>query len=194
MRPIALSVFVVGALITTGCASSRTTTPVTAEAFDGATRAEQPRTTEAATGELRQALIELRRVHFAYNQAVLLPSARQALTNAADNLERHPNVVIYIEGHADQRGDAAYNLALSRDRAEAVVRFLVGLGVDKSRLQVGSYGQTRLIARGSDQASLAKNRRADFRLVRGDVELVVDEGVLVDDAGRPFPRGSAASR
>lgn len=193
MRLFALSILVAGAIVTTGCASSRTTTPVTAEAYDGSPRGEQART-EAATGELRQALLELRRVHFAYNQATLLPSARQALTNAAENLKRHPGVVLYIEGHADQRGDAAYNLALSRDRAEAVVRFLVGQGIDKSRLQVGSYGQTRLIARGSDQASLAKNRRADFRLVRGEVELVVDEGVLVDDAGRPLPHGNAAAR
>lgn len=193
MRPIALSILVAGVLVTTGCASSRTTTPANAEAYDGAPRGEQART-EAATGELRQALIELSRVHFAYNQATLLPSARQALTNAADNLKRHPDVVLYIEGHADQRGDAAYNLALSRDRAEAVVRFLVGQGVAKDRLELGSYGQTRLLARGLDQASLAKNRRADFRLVRGAVELVVDEGVLVDDAGRPLPSGSAAAR
>lgn len=193
MRLLTLSVLVAGAIVTTGCASSRTTTPAKAEAYDRAPRGEQART-EAATGELRQALIELRRVHFAYNQALLLPSARQALTNAAESLNRHPNVVIYIEGHADQRGDAAYNLALSRDRAEAVVRFLVSQGVARDRLEIGSYGQTRLIARGSDQASLAKNRRADFRLVRGDVELVVDDGVLVDDSGRPLPSGSAASR
>ncbi|HRE91263.1 MAG TPA: OmpA family protein [Myxococcota bacterium] len=193
MRPIALSILVAGVLVTTGCASSRTTTPVTAEAHDGPARGEQART-EAATGELRQALIELSRVHFAYNQASLHPSARQALTNAAKSLERHPDVVLYIEGHADQRGDSAYNLALSRDRAEAVARFLVSLGVARDRLEIGSYGQTRLLARGSDQASLAKNRRADFRLVRGEVELVVDEGVLVDDAGRPLPSGNAAAR
>lgn len=182
-----------GAFLFAGCASSRTTTPATAQAFEPG-RVEATTSSEAATGELRQALIELRRVHFAYNQATLLPSARQALSNAAESLKRHPGVVLYVEGHADQRGDEAYNLALSRERAEAVVRFLVSEGVSRDRLELGSYGKSRLAARGADQASLAKNRRADFRLVRGDVELVVDEGVLVDDAGRPLPHGNTAAR
>lgn len=193
MRVLAL---VVGVVVTTGCASSRTTSAGTSAVAEPtvAQATATPATTEAATGELRQAILQLRRVHFAYNQATLLPSARQALTAAADTLKKHPDVIIYIEGHADHRGSADYNLALSRERAEAVVRFLVGQGVDARRLQVGSYGLSRPLARGSDPTALAKNRRADFRLIRGDVELVVESGVLVDDAGRPLPAGNAASR
>ncbi|MCB9734706.1 MAG: OmpA family protein [Deltaproteobacteria bacterium] len=177
-----------------GCASSRTNTAETrpTEPAFASDRSFDHGKTEEATGEIRQALIHLQRVHFAYDSARLLPSGQQALVEAAERLAKYPAVAIHVEGHADHRGDAKYNLRLSELRAQAVMRFLVQHGISADRLAVESYGFSRPLEAGAAPQALAANRRADFRLMRGDVELVIDGGVLVDDKGRPMAARTAA--
>jgi peptidoglycan-associated lipoprotein len=90
-----------------------------------------------------------------------IDSADQAaLRTQAQWLMRYPNKRATIEGHCDERGTREYNLALGERRANAAKDYLVGLGVDASRLQTVSYGKERPVALGSDEASWAKNRRA----------------------------------
>jgi len=66
------------------------------------------------------------------------------------------------EGHCDNRGTEAYNIALGERRAESVKSFLVDMGIGANRLKTISYGEERPIAMGQDEASWAKNRRAQF--------------------------------
>ena len=56
----------------------------------------------------------------------------------------------------------AYNIALGERRAESVKNFLVNLGISANRLNTISYGEKRPIAMGQNEASWAKNRRAQF--------------------------------
>lgn len=83
-----------------------------------------------------------------------------ALAQQAQWLGRYPNKRATIEGHADERGTRDYNLALGERRANAAKNYLVGQGIDASRLNTVSYGKERPVALGSDEASWAKNRRA----------------------------------
>lgn len=83
-----------------------------------------------------------------------------ALAQQAQWLGRYPNKRATLEGHADERGTRDYNLALGERRANAAKNFLVGQGIDASRLSTVSYGKERPVALGSDEASWAKNRRA----------------------------------
>jgi peptidoglycan-associated lipoprotein len=90
-----------------------------------------------------------------------IDSADQAaLRSQAQWLARYPNKRATVEGHCDERGTREYNLALGERRANAAKNFLVGLGVDASRLSTVSYGKERPVALGSDEESWAKNRRA----------------------------------
>ena len=167
------------------CASAKPApTPIAAN--DPATVTAPPTATdsEVATGDLRQALLHLERVHFAYRSANLGPSAQRALGEAAKRLATHPEVAIYVEGHADRRGEDAYNVTLGQQRAQAVARYLQTRGVSAEQLNVVSYGRQRPLAAGASVRALATNRRADFKLMRGAVELVIDDGELVDDTGR----------
>jgi hypothetical protein len=70
--------------------------------------------------------------------------------------------------------------------AKAVAEELMWLGVPADRLTIVSYGKERPVAAGSDDASNARNRRVEFEMLRGDVRLVLDEGALYDDRGRPL--------
>ncbi len=83
-----------------------------------------------------------------------------ALQTQAQWLMRYPAKRATIEGHCDERGTRDYNLALGERRANAARNYLVGLGVDGSRLATVSYGKERPVALGSDEASWSMNRRA----------------------------------
>jgi peptidoglycan-associated lipoprotein len=67
---------------------------------------------------------------------------------------------VTIEGHADERGTRAYNLALGERRASAARTYLVNLGVNPSRVSTVSYGKERPAELGSNESAWAKNRRA----------------------------------
>ena len=69
---------------------------------------------------------------------------------------------VRIEGHCDERGTEAYNMALGEHRAAAVRDYLTTLGVDASRLTTISYGKERPFATGHDEAAWAENRRDHF--------------------------------
>ena len=68
-----------------------------------------------------------------------------------------------IEGHTDERGGREYNLALGQKRAEAVLRSMVLLGVQRRQLEAVSFGEERPAVQGSDEAAWAKNRRAELK-------------------------------
>lgn len=71
---------------------------------------------------------------------------------------------ISIEGHTDNAGSEAYNLRLSRKRAEAIKRFLSEAGVPESRLTASGYGEMRPIASNETAPGREQNRRVEFRL------------------------------
>jgi peptidoglycan-associated lipoprotein len=141
---------------------------------------------EVAEGEMREVLLQLQRVHFARDSVELTQEGRAALRRVAELLRSHTDVSLFIEGHADPRGTPEYNLGLGQQRAAAVSRYVEGLGVDTGRLQLTSYGEERPAAAESDQAGLARNRRVEFRVLRGNVRLVLEEGELLDDRGNPI--------
>jgi peptidoglycan-associated lipoprotein len=70
--------------------------------------------------------------------------------------------VITIEGHADERGTAEYNLALGERRALSARNYLVSLGIPADRLRTVSYGKEFPFDPGHNKEAWAKNRRAHF--------------------------------
>jgi peptidoglycan-associated lipoprotein len=97
---------------------------------------------------------------FDYDQADLRADARSALAADSEWLKKYPSVQILIEGHCDERGTAAYNLALGDRRANAAKEYLVSLGVDGSRLRTVSYGKERPFCTESTESCWQQNRRA----------------------------------
>jgi len=101
-------------------------------------------------------------VFFAFDKYDLDDLAMSTLTRNARIFKEHPEVVVLVEGHCDERGTVEYNLALGEKRAKAVRDYLVSLGMASNRLRVTSYGESRPFAMGSDETAWAKNRRAHF--------------------------------
>jgi peptidoglycan-associated lipoprotein len=100
------------------------------------------------------------RVFFDYDSVVLNAEATRVLDGQAAWLQQYPDVVITIEGHADERGTREYNLALGDRRANAVRNYLMALGIDQERILTISYGEERPADPGHHDTAWAQNRRA----------------------------------
>jgi peptidoglycan-associated lipoprotein len=99
---------------------------------------------------------------FGYDQAEVSPEGQQVLNANAEIMKKYATWVITIEGHADERGTAEYNLALGERRALAARNYLVSLGIPADRLRTVSYGKEFPFDPARTEEAYAKNRRAHF--------------------------------
>ena len=78
------------------------------------------------------------------------------------------SLCIGIEGHTDSVGSEAYNLVLSRRRAERVKRFLVEtFAIEPDRLLVSGHGESRPLTSNDDEESRRRNRRVQVQAFGG---------------------------
>ena len=101
-------------------------------------------------------------VFFPFDMAELDSDGQQVLNANAEILRKYPTWIVTIEGHADERGTAEYNLALGERRALAARNYLVSLGIPADRLRTVSYGKEFPFDPGHDESAWSKNRRAHF--------------------------------
>ena len=78
-------------------------------------------------------------------------------------LDENPEAQIVIEGHASTDGSEKFNQTLSLKRAEAVQAKLIDLGVDSSRLEVKSFGETMPFSAEDSAETRSKSRRVEFK-------------------------------
>jgi len=102
-------------------------------------------------------------VFFDFDSFDIHPDFREMLESHAMALRADPARALVVEGHADERGSAEYNLALGQKRAEAVVKALLLLGAQESQLEAVSFGDTRPVDAARTFEAWAKNRRAEIR-------------------------------
>lgn len=100
--------------------------------------------------------------YFDFDKSDIRPDARTALVQTANFLRSYPQVTVVIEGHCDERGSTEYNLALGDRRAQAVMSFLVSLGVASDHIQTVSYGKERPFCTEHTEDCWQQNRRAHF--------------------------------
>jgi peptidoglycan-associated lipoprotein len=103
-----------------------------------------------------------RDVLFAFDSSALSSEAKTTLEQKGTWLSENPQVTAQIEGHCDERGTTAYNLALGDRRAFTAKQYLTTLGVASPRLTTISYGEERPLDPGHNEAAWARNRRAHF--------------------------------
>jgi len=111
-------------------------------------------------------------VYFEYDSDRLTSEAEDRLRTKASLLRANPAVELRVEGHADERGSTEYNLALGQRRAESARTFLTGYGITGNRVGTISYGKERPAVEGSTESAWARNRRAEFAVVAGEISAV----------------------
>jgi len=100
------------------------------------------------------------RVLFPVDQATLTAEGRDILTLQAKWLMTNGDYSAIIEGHADEQGTRAYNLALGARRSNAVHEYLISQGVSPARLKTVTFGKERPISICSVESCYSQNRRA----------------------------------
>lgn len=126
--------------------------------------AEQPMSPATAAAAARLAE-NLRRVHFGFDSAEITRTSADALAENAKILAAHPELVIEVEGHCDDRGTTEYNLALGQRRADAVRAYLTRAGARPEQVTSVTLGKERPLVAGESEAAWAENRRAEFRVL-----------------------------
>lgn len=185
---MALMLVVPGLLFTVSCAKKQVQQEETTEAApEPEPVVEEPAVDEAAVEAQRQAEIEEAErleaerlaqeeaaraaemarnmfmnedINFDFDSAVLTPTAQDTLQRKADWMRENADATIIVEGHCDERGTPAYNLALGDRRAESAKDFLVNIGISASRITTISFGEEKPVDPGQNEEAWAKNRRA----------------------------------
>ena len=104
----------------------------------------------------------LKPIYFDFDRSEIRASDVAVLEANGDWLREHRDIVIIIEGHCDERGTEAYNIALGERRARAVRDYLMTKGVAADRMTTVSYGEDRPVCREQTEDCWQKNRRASF--------------------------------
>lgn len=106
-----------------------------------------------------------RNVHFEYNQYLVKGDENRAIVSGIANYMRsNPNTYLFVEGHCDEKGPEAYNLALGSRRANAVRNMLIQEGVHPDHIFTTSYGKERPLVFDHHEEAWSLNRRAEFKI------------------------------
>ncbi len=111
-------------------------------------------------------IIQLKNIYFEFDKDELMPRSFVELNKLLKIMRDNPKLSIEIMGHTDALGDDAYNLDLSRRRAEAVVNFLLENKVNKNRLRSHGEGESKPIASNETDEGRAQNRRVEFVVMK----------------------------
>jgi len=105
-------------------------------------------------------------VYFDLDKSTIKASEQGKLQSVADFMKRESRTWLKIEGHCDERGTAEYNRSLGERRALAAREYLISSGIPGERITTLSYGEDKPADPGHDEAAWAKNRRAEFIVLR----------------------------
>ncbi|MBL0135321.1 MAG: OmpA family protein [Chitinophagaceae bacterium] len=105
-------------------------------------------------------------INFDIDKATIKPESMGTLNMIVEVLKNNPDIKFDIQGHTDNTGNAAHNLTLSQQRADAVKDALVGLGVDAARLTTIGKGDASPIADNATPEGKANNRRVEFVTIK----------------------------
>jgi outer membrane protein OmpA-like peptidoglycan-associated protein len=119
---------------------------------------------EACKGRL-EILSLSNRINFGSNSAALAEDSVAFLNSIAEIISRCPDLNIQVAGHTDSDGDARYNQSLSEARANAVLSYLVGAGIEADRVRSVGYGEAEPLAPNDTAENKLRNRRIEFSVV-----------------------------
>lgn len=134
----------------------------TPSVIDPRQRAELTKEEKAAGGA------GLRDVFFGFDHWTLSDTGIDALNHDAAYLHNHPETVLKIEGHCDERGTGEYNMVLGDKRAKAARNYLLEALVKPEQLTIVSYGKERPFCSDPDESCYEQNRRSHMLLTIND--------------------------
>ncbi len=111
--------------------------------------------------------MRLDNISYAYNSFGLSDIGKSELDTLAAFLKENPVVKMKVSSHTDSRGKSAYNMDLSKKRSESCVNYIIAKGINRDRITVENFGETKLLNQCSDGIECSEelhkvNRRTEF--------------------------------
>jgi outer membrane protein OmpA-like peptidoglycan-associated protein len=128
----------------------------------GATQGTGTQITEQQDGSLKVNIPNS--ISFDTNSYLIKPTFAPVLDQVAQTLTEHPELNAEIDGHTDSTGSPQYNQTLSQNRAQSVVNFMIGRGINQARLSGIGRGASQPVADNATEAGRAQNRRVEIYL------------------------------
>ncbi len=107
-------------------------------------------------------------VYFDFDKSDITANSKRALDKLVQIFNEYPDTNLLVEGHTDDKGADAYNLALSERRAQAVGNYLRAQGIGASRLTISWYGEAQPKVENTTDVTRAENRRVEFAITAND--------------------------
>ena len=102
-------------------------------------------------------------IYFEYDKySVDESDDKKIIKKYSEYMRKYQNATLRIEGHADERGSRAYNLALGEKRAETIKEIMLINGVSKNSIEVVSYGEENPAVLGTNEDTHSLNRRVEI--------------------------------
>jgi len=162
-RVIAIAALISCSIIT-ACRPALAQARASAPPASGAPPADQPLGLPRVSDY--QPIPELRDIYFDFGTAAIRPGDVKILDANAAWLRAHPQLLVLIEGHSDNRGATSrkneFNIDLGEQRAQAAMSHLVAQGVQPSRITILSYGEERPQCTEESERCWSQNRRSRF--------------------------------
>ncbi|WGF93335.1 OmpA family protein [Aequorivita marisscotiae] len=114
-------------------------------------------------------MVKLNPILFDFDKHNIKPQAAFELDKLVQLMKKHPEMVIKVEGHTDNRGTDAYNMNLSDRRAKNTVQYVISKGISKNRISGEGFGESRPAVNCGENCTEAQhqqNRRSDFIVVK----------------------------
>jgi peptidoglycan-associated lipoprotein len=108
----------------------------------------------------------LKKINFDFDMYTIREDMKPVMQANADWLLKFASVEVLVEGHCDERGTIEYNIALGEKRAEAARNYLISLGLNGAKVKIISYGKSKPLVQGVDEATYFQNRRAEFVITK----------------------------
>ncbi|MDH3475166.1 MAG: OmpA family protein [Rhodospirillales bacterium] len=121
---------------------------------------------DTAMAKVERAFGEHYTIYFDFDSAEPSDDAMKMAMEAAAAAQAIKGATLLIAGHADSAGDAAYNLALSQHRADAIRQLLLSAGVKAEQIGTANYGETQPSVHTPDETAEGKNRRVEINVVK----------------------------
>jgi OOP family OmpA-OmpF porin len=116
---------------------------------------------------LETGMIRLQNINFDTGRATITPESEPVLDEVGNILARWPELKIEIGGHTDSRGSPTKNAQLSKERAKAVLDYILSKfpELDPVQFTAVGYGAKRPIASNTSELGRSKNRRVEFKVL-----------------------------
>ncbi len=113
----------------------------------------------------------LKDLYYDYDKYFIRPDAGRVLDSLAAILQQHPTMRIELQSHTDSRGNDAYNMRLSGERAAAAVSYLTGKGISADRLVAKGYGESQPVNKCVNGVKCSEedhqaNRRTEVKILQ----------------------------